>query len=249
MVLARLGSFGAAFVAVAACNVSGAAPGPSAFAPRPAASAPRCPAEMSLIHAGSGDVCIDDYEAAIEGHHFSEPVDGLDPKTLRAVPAKGAMPQVNVSEVQAEGACAGASKRLCAEVEWRAACQGPDGLTYPYGRDHEPGVCNEGKPRPPATETATRLDDPKLAEVPGKILPSGSMPRCVSHDGAYDMNGNVHEWVSTGAREDDPRYGMFLGGYFADATENGPGCTYKTTAHFKDYRDYSIGFRCCASPF
>jgi hypothetical protein len=36
-----------------------------------------------------------------------------------------------------------------------------------------------------------------------------------------------------------------MGGFFVDAKLNGPGCTYRTTAHAKTYHDYSTGFRCC----
>ena len=39
-----------------------------------------------------------------------------------------------------------------------------------------------------------------------------------------------------------------VGGYFADAQGNGFGCFYRTTAHVKEYHDYSIGFRCCKEP-
>ena len=43
-------------------------------------------------------------------------------------------------------------------------------------------------------------------------------------------------------------HGVFKGGYFVDAKINGNGCEYTTTAHSPDYHDYSLGFRCCASP-
>jgi hypothetical protein len=42
--------------------------------------------------------------------------------------------------------------------------------------------------------------------------------------------------------------GTFRGGFYADAALNGPGCTYRTTAHASSYHDYSTGFRCCADP-
>jgi formylglycine-generating enzyme required for sulfatase activity len=110
-----------------------------------------------------------------------------------------------------------------------------------------------GRPRPPAAVQGTsgdarRLDEPSLAEADHTIERGGAFPRCVSAFGVFDLHGNVHEWVSDSSKPDDPRYGMFLGGFFADASENGAGCTYKTTAHFKDYHDYSIGFRCCKEP-
>ncbi len=209
-----------------------------------AAPSSACPDEMALVGTQGASVCVDRYEAALEGRRFSQPVDGVDGGALVAASAKGKMPQVNISEPEAEAACESASKRLCTATEWRAACQGPTGLTYPYGNDFDPGACNVGKPRPSGA-AQEKLDDPRLAEAPGGIAPGGSFARCVSATGVYDMHGNVHEWVSDASHPDDPRYGEFLGGYFADGVENGAGCTYATKAHFKDYHDYSTGFRCC----
>jgi sulfatase modifying factor 1 len=217
----------------------------------PSSLPPSCPDEMALVALGQGEVCIDKYEDAVEGQRYSESLDGIDAGTLRARPAKGIAPQVNISEAQAETACEGASKRLCTEVEWRAACRGPNDFVYPYGNEYLPGACNEGHPSPVAAVfgvTGGRGDDPRLAEVKNGIAPGGSFPKCVSAVGAFDMHGNVDEWVSDSSNASDPRYGMFLGGFFVDGSENGAGCTYKTTAHFKEYHDYSIGFRCCKEP-
>jgi formylglycine-generating enzyme required for sulfatase activity len=74
--------------------------------------------------------------------------------------------------------------------------------------------------------------------MPSSVTPTGSHPECVSEAGAYDMVGNLHEWVA------DPE-GTFLGGFFMDTFQNGEGCGYRTRAHDFKYRDYSTGFRCC----
>lgn len=204
-----------------------------------------CPAEMALVESGQTRVCIDRYEAAIEGVDWSAP-SNADPSTFVAKPAKGIEPKVNVSETEAEAACANAGKRLCTATEWVAACRGRDGNDYPYGREYRAGACNEGRPSPVPAASTQRLDDAKLAEVPRGVEPGGTFPQCVTDSGIYDMHGNVHEWVSSSPKPEDPRYGQFHGGFFVDAKNNGAGCSYKTTAHFKTYRDYSIGFRCCA---
>jgi formylglycine-generating enzyme required for sulfatase activity len=206
---------------------------------------------MAFVTLGQGGVCIDMYEGAVEGQRYSDSLDGIDAGAMRAKPAKGIEPQVNISEAQAETACEVASKRLCTEVEWSAACRGPKNFVYPYGNEYVPGACNEGHPSPVAAVLGARggrLDDPRLAEAKNGIEPGGSFPKCVSAFGVFDMHGNVDEWVSDSPDASDPRYGMFLGGFFVDASENGAGCTYKTTAHFKEYHDYSIGFRCCEEP-
>jgi formylglycine-generating enzyme required for sulfatase activity len=202
---------------------------------------------MALVTFAGGRACIDKYEAAIEGWEYSHALDGTDASALRAIPARGIKPQVNISATQAAAACAASSKRLCTALEWSAACRGPQNLVYPYGNDHAAGACNEGRASPVGAISggSGRLDDPRLAEVDGGIAPGGTFSKCVTALGVFDMHGNVHEWVSDSPKASDPRFGMFLGGFFVDGTDNGAGCTYRTTVHFKEYHDYSTGFRCC----
>ena len=219
---------------------------------------------MTLITYAKGQICVDVYEAALEGWPFSRPVDALDASSLRAIPAKGIKPQVNISEYQSDAACQNAGelmqfeaerptgKRLCTGAEWLAACRGPKNNVFPYGNKHVKGACNEGRPSPMHVVFGPlgwgRHDDPRLAEAENTIEPGGSLLQCVSASGNYDMHGNVHEWVSDAAKPGDWRYGVFVGGFFADGSENGYGCGYRTTAHVREYHDYSIGFRCCKEP-
>jgi len=219
-----------------------------AESPSDASAQGPCPEEMALVTHDHGRVCVDRYEAAIVGWRYSMALDDYDASALRAVPAKGMKPQVNISELQAEAACAASSKRLCTEAEWTAACRGPSKLLYPYGDQYVPGACNEGRPRPAGVVfgmSGGRLDDPRLAEADNGMEPGGAFPKCVSAFGIFDLHGNVHEWVSGSPKAERSRFGVFLGGFFADAKENGQGCLYRTTAHVKEYHDYSTGFRCC----
>jgi formylglycine-generating enzyme required for sulfatase activity len=203
---------------------------------------------MALVTGDHAHVCVDRYEAAITGWRHSLALDDHDASSLRAVPAEAMKPQVNISELQSEAACAASSKRLCTEAEWIAACRGPSKLLYPYGDQYVPGACNEGRPSPVGVvfgRSGGSLDDPRLAEADNSIEPGGAFPKCVSAFGIYDLHGNVHEWVSGSPKAQEPRFGLFLGGFFADGKENGQGCLYRTTAHVKEYHDYSTGFRCC----
>ena len=244
------------FLATAGCDSCGRREGIVTVldaAPPPPKPEPVCPEDMALVtFQKGGQICVDRYEAALEGLPASHAVDTLDAGTLRAISAKGIKPQVNVSMYQSDTACRNVGKRLCSGVEWMAACRGPKNTTYPYGNEYTKGACNEGRPSPMHAVFGPfgwgRHDDPRLAEAPETIEPGGAFPLCVSGSGNYDMHGNVHEWITDAAKPGDWRYGVFVGGYFADAQGNGFGCFYKTTAHVREYHDYSIGFRCCKDP-
>jgi sulfatase modifying factor 1 len=228
--------------------------------PGDGASGP-CPPLMAWIEAEAGAACIDLYEGALvhlEGDggevpwpHF-EPIDGYDAGEFRAVPAAGTFPQGYISQVQATEACRASGKRLCTFDEWTSACRGrpQHDYVYPYGDTYEAGRCNEGKESPIVllfgpnpTYSAAELNDPRCDQLEGGLAQGGAYAECESAYGAFDMHGNVHEWIDDTTATGE---GVFLGGYFVDAKLNGPGCTYATTAHAETYHDYSTGFRCCA---
>ncbi len=208
-----------------------------------------CPPGMARVDG----FCIDRWEAALVE---ILPNDALGPwspyaspgdAAMRAVSGPGLVPQGYISQVRASAACQNAGKRLCSDVEWLRACQGASGNVYPWGDGPMPGVCNDARTCHPAIqyfETAadwiwSELDHPCLDQLPEGLDATGSNAGCVSEDGIYDMMGNLHEWTA------DPE-GTFRGGFFVDTVVNGPGCTYRTTAHTVTYGDYSTGFRCCA---
>ena len=222
-----------------------------------------CPSQMARVSlADAGAVCVDRYEAAtavVDGsgavtpHPYDQPVDSVAKgSTIVAVVAAGVKPQGYISEAQAAAACAGAHKRLCTLPEWLAACQGPQGWTYPYGNSYEAGACNEGRATNPVNDcfgpgnavfTSANMNSACCDDQPNTVAAGGSFPRCVSSWGIYDLHGNLHEWIDASSGSGN---GIFKGGYFVDAKINGAGCLYTTTAHAKTYHDYSTGFRCCA---
>ncbi len=215
----------------------------------PVAPAP-CPPLMALV---DGTFCVDRYEAALQEQEpggawkAASPYDTVGPRTVRAVPAEGTIPQGYISGVQAAVACDAAGKRLCSSAEWLAACRGPSSSVWPYGEDHQSSACNDDYPGHPVVDLfgtstgiwdAEHMNDPGINQQSGTVAAGGAHPGCVGHWGIYDMHGNLHEWVS------DPS-GTFRGGFYADAKVNGAGCLYVTTAHTFGYHDYSTGFRCC----
>ncbi len=205
-----------------------------------------CPAGMAPV----AGFCVDRWEAALVTVNppgpwspYAHPGD----TEVRAVSAPGLVPQGYITGRQAAAACDNAGKRLCTDDEWLRACQGAAGQTFPYGAAHEPGRCNEGRTCHPVVqyfETGadwiwSELGHPCINQLPDGLAPTGSHPDCTSDDGIFDMHGNLHEWTSNPT-------GIFRGGFYVDASINGPGCLYRTTAHSVGHWDYSTGFRCCA---
>jgi hypothetical protein len=87
--------------------------------------------------------------------------------SLPAVPPSG-----SITWFQAQAACENARKRLPSNAEWQAAVAG----TPDPGPDNGTTDCN----------TASA----------GAAIRTGSRSNCVSTRGAYDMVGNLYEWVA-----------------------------------------------------
>ena len=85
--------------------------------------------------------------------------------------------------------------------------------------------------------------DPRLNLVAGAAGPllrkTGATSSCKSEwagDAAYDMVGNLDEWISAPV-------GAFVGGFYARGTREG--CDAKVSSHPRSYFEYSLGVRCC----
>lgn len=210
--------------------------------PQPRASG-TCPSGMADV---GHRFCVDRWEASLVERRadgteaawspFATPLDG---HVYVARSSPGVVPQAYVSAAQAQSACRAAGKRLCAPVEWRAACGGSQANAYPYGPARRPGKCHDTGVAPALALHVSDLNDARLDQIEGTIAKTGAFPDCVNDYGVYDMVGNLDEWTG------DPN-GTFQGGYWLDTSEHGEGCAYRTIAHSFDYHDYSTGFRCCA---
>jgi hypothetical protein len=209
--------------------------------------APASPCPGSMAHVGTS--CVDKYEASLvelradgteapfspyvapNGHH------------VRAVSSRGVVPQAHISMVEAKRACAASHKRLCRAAEWKTACKGPEATRYPYGNTRVAGACVDTNRRSPMNvlhggeRSARTMNDPRANQQANTLASTGANVSCTNGFGVHDMVGNVHEWTDDGS---------FRGGYYLDTKLNGEGCDYRTTAHARDYYDYSTGFRCCA---
>lgn len=237
------------------------------------AQKPRCSADMVLVE----QACVDRYEAHLleadaSGALVPHPAQQRPVRGTRYVAASsaGVKPQGFISQVEATNACENAGKRLCSVREWFRACTGSSHTTYPYGSTYEHGRCNVGKTHLLSQLHGARSDawsyddfnDPRLATTPGFLALTGEYPGCISTEGAYDLVGNLHEWVADHVDASlpsklpvpavaqrrigkHPGNGIFMGGFFSTLSQHGDGCSYTTAAHAPSYHDYSTGFRCC----
>jgi hypothetical protein len=180
-----------------------------------------CPADMVPVGLC---LCIDRFEA-------SRP-DATDTFTgtnnSYATSRPNVLPWTDVDWYTADKACKAAGKRLCSADEWRLACQGAGGYTYPYGNTYNPAICNGS-------------DDPN----PGNVFPTGKYSECKSPYGAFDMSGNVEEWNSTDYP--DGKKGL-RGGSYLNGNELYTKCAYEAPPVKPDFSSRTIGFRCCKTP-
>jgi hypothetical protein len=164
----------------------------------------------------------------------------------RACSELNRLPWAGIDWTEAEAACNAAGMRLC-EVsrdgngnvttdEWGRFCEAASARVYPYGNTYQANTCN-------GSDYDT---DGVTPENEDEAIPTGDLGSCVSLDGAFDMSGNLKEWV------DDPRlvFGTTLvhtlrGGSF-DNHEAGLTCSFDFTVAEPDFNFPNSGFRCCA---
>ncbi len=183
-----------------------------------------CPAGMVYVVSAERDFCIDKYEASASDQcpypqpaNQTETLANLSDPACRPVSRARAFPWVNISRDQAKQACAKAGKRLPTAAEWQAASLGTPDKSSGWG----PNDCQLNS---------------NWNHQPGL---TGSGVRCRSAAGAYDMIGNVWEWVSGEVKD-----GVFQSrglpdqGYVQAMSEDGLPIETSSKANPHYYNDY-----------
>ncbi len=213
------------------------------------------------------NVFIDQYEAVVVGNadctggrygidSDNYPADWPDgdqatQRKLYACSLPGVRPSRVLTWHQARRACEDAGKRLCTKEEWSAVCGGSLYWNFPYGQAYSATVCNT------------------FSAGNGNTLPGGAMPACVTEGGAYDMSGNLWEWVSDDCDSGDGRKSVQGGSYWCELEDptshqwvlcdmqnpthldeivDRHGCHYPMDRGYCSWptsADYGTGFRCC----
>ncbi len=180
-----------------------------------------------------------------ERRHLSYCVDRFEwPNRL------GELPRVFTSWRHAKQLCASAGKRLCTEDEFNFACEGPEMTPYATGFVREPDKCNidqdyrfpdHSRTWPEYDRCLTEPDcRAELARLDQRHR-IGDRLSCTSWAGAFDLNGNVNEWVELPGKEPPNRSGL-KGGWWGPVRNR---CRPTVTFHKEEDYGYEAGFRCC----
>lgn len=149
-------------------------------------------------------------------------------------------PRNCVSWTDAQAHCEARGARLPTEAEWEYAARGPDGLVYPWGDEFVAGNAVYG------------------GNSSYRAWTIGSKPGGISWIGAYDLSGNVWEWVAdwygsyppeqqlNPGGPDSGEYRVLRGGswYFGDSNNLRGAHRGQGAPHFEAP---SGGFRCALS--
>ena len=186
----------------------------------------RYEASHPLADSGSAFPC-----ASRSGRVFEAPVTPTE-----ACSTPGVRPWHSVRWTDAHQACAAIGWRLCSGEELARACGGPQGFDYTWGSDFQAGACNLRE----SWSEAGRAGP----------APTGTLPECLSPEGAFDLTGNLWEWVAGGDDASRTAQGAGWRTIAERHRERDLVCTASSRVAgvtASSYANPDFGFRCCRS--
>ncbi|MEC7240145.1 MAG: SUMF1/EgtB/PvdO family nonheme iron enzyme [Myxococcota bacterium] len=198
-----------------------------------------CPEGFVVAQTTSGAFCISAYEMSMTEGQLGKKDQGAafpdgSTRIEGLVSAPGLRPTMT-SWYQAFAACETQGWSLCTSEQWEDACDGlagPGGNVYPsLDGEFVAGRCSIGDHR-------SNLSMP--------LTLTGEMPECRTPSGIFDMQGNLWEWVDSGARTAQglPIVDKRGGGHYGAAPVK---CSRHADGQHPPEWDGTIGFRCCLS--
>jgi formylglycine-generating enzyme required for sulfatase activity len=150
------------------------------------------------------------------------------------------LPRERITWTEAAAFCEQRGATLPTEAQWEYAARGTQGKQYPWGDGYEKGYAN-------------------VARDVDETSPVGRYPDGVSWVGAYDLSGNVWEWVADWyaagyyktSRKNDPvgptsgKYRVARGGSWYNYTPDGRAARRINLS--PDTENINLGFRCARS--
>lgn len=170
------------------------------------------------------EVTNTEYARFLEDTGAQEPPDWENPRF-----SQPKQPVVGVDWQDANSFCHWMGKRLPSGDEWERAARGPESFLFPWGNEFD------------ARATNTR-EGPEPAPVAG-----GRYARDRSHEGVYDVAGNVSEWTDE-ARNMGESTARVVRGAAWNTTGEVYGLLHVRIPFEPTLKSTSLGFRCALDP-
>lgn len=154
------------------------------------------------------------------------------------------LPKVMINYYEMKKICTDQGKRLCSDIDLTKATEGPENKPYPYGYIRDSTACQIDLPYREWNQIKIQHKDMVEFNKVDQRIPSGSMPRCVSDYGVYDLVGGVDE-ISENVTNHGKPYNLALhGGHNLKGASNQ--ARKLTLVHNNWFFLYNSGGRCCS---